>query len=364
MPEHTPPAGVTRELFLEWRAAVRGTLNPQRMTNPVWAWLIQSRLGAWQANARFSGDAKNAPGWCFQRYGQSRTELPDGRTVWIAGEHEDYYDPDFFIYNDVAVVAPDGEIEIFGYAPEAFPPTDFHSATLVDGNIVIVGSLGYPSDRRSGSTQVLTLELDRWRVSQVATQGTGPGWIHDHRASLAEDGRALVISGGKIDRCDGTSVVENIDDWRLSLDNWRWERLTERRWPRFEVYRRDNGQNHLWTMRQALWSQSVRWRDDVKKYQQQLQAELGAPPRLDVVPTLYRPAVPHQELPENDQEHNTYRIRIDGVIVKYVEDRYTIQVTAEGELPGDIVEQLRGDLVDKLAILEQAPIEYRVIPPA
>ena len=83
-----------------------------------------------------------------------------------------------------------------------------------------------------------------------------------------------------------------------------------------------------------------------------------------VVPTLYRPEVPHEALPENDEEHSTYRIRIDGVTVRYVEDMYVIQVTAEGELPGDIVEQLRADLVQKLETVEQAPIEYRVIPPA
>jgi len=363
MSKHTPPAGITRELFLEWRAAVRGTLNPQPMTNPVWAWLIQSRLDSWQANKMFSGDTGDRPGWCFQRYGQSQTVLPDGRTVWIAGEHEDSYDPDFFIYNDVVVVAPGGEIEVFGYAPEAFPPTDFHSASLVDGNIVIVGSLGYPSERRAGTTQVLTLELDRWRVSQVTTQGAGPGWIHEHRASLADDGRALIISGGTVDPCDGTSLVENIDEWRLNLDDWRWERLTQRRWPRFEVYRRDNRQNHLWTMRQALSSTSARLHDYVKKCEQQLQSELGAPARLDVVPNLNRPEVPHEELPQNEKEYKVHRIRIDGVTVRYVEDSYGIQVTAEGELPTDVVEQLRADLVQKLETLEQTPIEFRVIPP-
>jgi len=59
--------------------------------------------------------------------------LPDGREVLIAGEHEDYYDPDFFIYNDVVVRAPDGKFAIYGYSKEAFPPTDFHTATLLPG---------------------------------------------------------------------------------------------------------------------------------------------------------------------------------------------------------------------------------------
>src|SRR5438046_2449670 len=33
---------VTRELFLKWRSPRFGTLNPQRMNNPVWEWLAKS----------------------------------------------------------------------------------------------------------------------------------------------------------------------------------------------------------------------------------------------------------------------------------------------------------------------------------
>ena len=45
----------------------------------------------------------DGPVWCFSRFGTSLTELPDGRFVQIGGEHEDFYDPDFCIYNDVTV---------------------------------------------------------------------------------------------------------------------------------------------------------------------------------------------------------------------------------------------------------------------
>jgi hypothetical protein len=102
MTDSTPPVGITPEMLRKWRTPIRGALNPQLMTNPVWKWLIESRLHAHQANALFSGDSmtSEAPVWCFDRFGQSCTPLPDGRTVWIAGEHEDYYHPDFFIYND------------------------------------------------------------------------------------------------------------------------------------------------------------------------------------------------------------------------------------------------------------------------
>jgi hypothetical protein len=158
MIDRTPPPEVTAELFEQWRLAVRGTLNPQRITNPVWKWLIESRLWPFSASQRFANNiaASVHPSWCFDRYGQSQTKLGDGRTVWIAGEHEDHYDPDFFIYNDVVVISPAGEIEILGYSPETFPPTDFHSATLVDAHLVLVGS----TDTRARS---LADDADEWR---------------------------------------------------------------------------------------------------------------------------------------------------------------------------------------------------------
>ncbi len=47
----------------------------------------------------------------FERFGQSKTITLDGRTIHIGGEHEDHYDPDFFIYNGVN---PGGFIMIHG----------------------------------------------------------------------------------------------------------------------------------------------------------------------------------------------------------------------------------------------------------
>jgi hypothetical protein len=67
---------------------------------------------------------------------------------WSRGEHEDHYDPDFFIHNDVVVRTPDGEVAIYGYPTEVFLPTDFHTATLLPASIVLIGSLGY---RKAGS---------------------------------------------------------------------------------------------------------------------------------------------------------------------------------------------------------------------
>lgn len=69
------------------------------------------------------------PVWSFDRFGQSATRRADGRLVLIAGEHEDRYDPDFRIYNDVTVLDGRGGAQHFLSPAEVFPPTDVHSAT-------------------------------------------------------------------------------------------------------------------------------------------------------------------------------------------------------------------------------------------
>src|SRR5687767_3229572 len=51
--DEPPPPSLTRELFLEWRSPRPGTANPERMNNPIWEWLIQSRWNAWLINQHF-----------------------------------------------------------------------------------------------------------------------------------------------------------------------------------------------------------------------------------------------------------------------------------------------------------------------
>ncbi len=357
---------VTPELFLKWRAPRLGTSNPERMNNPVWEWLIKSRANAFVVNERLKGPSpfEAGPGWCFDRFGQSSNQLPDGRVVFIAGEHEDSYDPDFYIYNDVVVQHPDGRIEIYGYPRDIFPPTDFHSATLVSNRIVLIGNLGYPDKRAPGRTQVIALDLDTLSISTLQTSGMSPGWIQRHKATLADDGRSILIQGGKLDRGDpDKSLVENIDDWKLHLSDWRWERLTERRWPRWEVRRKDGERNHLFDYQQAVWAKKI---PELGKAGQELnknlkiptaEEELGKPLDLELFDHLYKPTVAHEVVVKSEDEYNVVRVKIEGVLVRYVEEMDNIQMTVEGDLPQHTLDALTRDLLDKLSVLENAPCE-------
>lgn len=357
------PSDVTRDSFSEWRGPKRGSANPEKMNNPVWRWLIKTRLAAYTANKAMNGPPSDQAGpcWCFDRFGQSKTALPDGRTVLIGGEHEDYYDSDFYIYNDVVVLSASGGVDIYGYPEDVFPPTDFHTATLLGNTMLLIGGLSYPEHRRDGYTQVMRLDLETFKLSRVETTGERPGWINGHAAEIEDNGEWIRISGGCVEAYNGAWYLENIDTWRLNIHTLSWERLTAKNWIRFEVRREDKAMMHLWSLRQLLWSRDFRQEDFDDKNTAMTQ-ELGGEPRLDEITSLYQPDVADEVLPEDDDEYGTYRIRLGDVVVRYVEDNFDIRVTVEGTLPDETVQQLKSNLIRKLARLERTSMKCRDIP--
>lgn len=196
-------------------------------------------------------DYGGPPIWCFSRFGHSLTKLPDGSFVQIAGEHEDSYDPDFMIYNDVVVHHPDStpenpKFEIYGYPEDVFPPTDFHTATYVPKHkaIYIIGNNGTMGDDikariQGGETPIYRLDVETWSINAVTTQGNGPGFIYHHCAELVGDEivirpdpeaykdpdedylrawRSTVEDGEK------SRVEIGVDEeWTLSLDTLTWK---------------------------------------------------------------------------------------------------------------------------------------------
>ena len=165
------------------------------------------------------------PVWCAARFGQSLTLLPDGRAVQIGGEHEDYYDPNFCIYNDVFVHARDGSVAIYGYPESVFPPTDFHTATLVGGYIYVIGSLWYLGTRRPGETPVYRLDIRTLRMGRMEACGEVPGWIYKHRATALKS-HEIRVWGGKVVTANGSgeSHQENTASFVLDLECLAWRR--------------------------------------------------------------------------------------------------------------------------------------------
>ena len=106
---------ITREQFDQQRRPRFGMANPERMAVPFWEWMIRgddqpppddgrvlgelslvmregilkSTYGPYRARDLFQVQLNrdDGPIWTFDRMGQSRIELPDGRLVCVAGEH-------------------------------------------------------------------------------------------------------------------------------------------------------------------------------------------------------------------------------------------------------------------------------------
>ncbi len=217
---------VSAEQFAAGRSPRFGRGNPEIFSEPFWLAMIRAGVSAW-AGARHCapghGKTKH-PGWSAMRFGQSLTRLPDGAVVEIGGEHEDSYDPDFYIYNDVFLHRPDGSITIFGYPERVFPPTDFHTATLLGDWIYIIGGLGYGERRTFDGTPVFRLHLGDFHIEKVDCSGEGPGRIHRHSAFVMNG--SILVGGGLIERKTNEEVatVENETVFSFDPVKLRWKR--------------------------------------------------------------------------------------------------------------------------------------------
>ena len=145
----------------------------------------------------------------------------------VGGEHEDFYDADFCIYNDVFVHSPGGAMAIYGYPEALFPPTDFHTATLLGDVIFVIGSLGYQGRRAYGETPVFRLDLTNFRIDGWKRPATRPAGSTSHRADRAGPRRIRITSGiSRAHQRTGrkcTDLMPGVRPRRMS-GRWSWER--------------------------------------------------------------------------------------------------------------------------------------------
>lgn len=206
-----------------WLHRKLGTCNPDRMNNPFWDLMVRTRANPGPVARAWSLPERKRPAvWCFDRYGSTLNRLPDGRFVEIGGEHEDYYAPNFCIYNDVVVHHPDGSFDLYGYPREVFGATDYHTANLLGDWIYVIGCLGYPIDRRSGETPLYRLNIHTFAMEPLTTTG-GPGWIHRHYARSVDDRTIEVVSGLIV---NGPDAHKNTAVFQLDVITLNWSVVT------------------------------------------------------------------------------------------------------------------------------------------
>lgn len=222
------PLECSKASYLADRYPRFGDANPERIESEFLQAMVTCGGNAYVARQKFDDHDYDQPVWCYDRHGHSLTKLPDGRFVGIAGEHEDHYDPDFCIYNDVLLHDGKGGVAIFCYPETVFPPTDFHTATLVGDQIIIIGSLGYPDDRQLGHTPVFCLDLKTMAIQALKTSGDNPGWISGHHAVINKEHGSIEIHRGQVWRetKDGCDLCPNNHCYSLHLATNTWTRAT------------------------------------------------------------------------------------------------------------------------------------------
>jgi hypothetical protein len=347
---------ISREIFDAQRRPRFGTANPERMRMEFWEWMIRgddqpplddgralgelgwniragklkSGYGPYRARDLFQAPAnrEDGPIWTFERMGRTCTELLGGRLLYIGGENEDFYDPDFCIYSDVIVIDPDGQIEIYGYPKDVFPPTDFHTASLIGNQIIIIGRLGYSDDRRPGHTSVYSLDVTNFRIAQIPTVGEGPGWVFEHEADVSRDGVITIRGGRVVEERDGEQTIwRNFEDFALDSRSGVWRKLTNRNWAQFSIRQEDR----------RLF---VRDREPNRDAQ-------------------YPSGIEYS--PEACDEEGPIRILVEGIPVSIALSVSEVEIVIEGQLPEElakrVAESIRANLeaaIQLPCVLEQA----------
>ncbi len=159
--------------------------------------------------------------WNYRRFGTSATVLPDGGIVFIGGEHEDYYDDDFCIFNDVLHIDKAGKMQLYFYSKADFIPTDFHTATFFEGHIIIIGNLGYQKDRIEGKTPVYLLNLTNFVIQEMDTHGQNPQWLSRHSARLIDE--KIIIWGGQV--FTDNKLSDNNNFYSLDPKSGQWMKI-------------------------------------------------------------------------------------------------------------------------------------------
>lgn len=354
---------ITRQVLEGQQQRRFGTANPEPQPLALWEWIVRAsedaRLRDWsedrdepevghtphQLRVAFGqeGDYSRGPVWNFDRMGATRTPHPDGRIICIAGEHEDHYDPDFCIYNDVIVLDLDGSVAIYGYPEDVFPPTDFHTATLLGDRVIIIGRLGYPGGRRPGATPVFALDLTGYRVEPLPSHGEGPGLIFEHEAEPGPAG--ILIRGGKVWEEEGGAerIRRNFDDFLYDPLTGLWERLTDRRWRQFAI---SNSRNKVFMKGEPFLGccemEGESWK--------------GEGPELPIFGDAFLFISPEALFPRNHEYESVYseefspqeRIFVAGVPVSITVSSFTVDVVIEGPMGEAMAVALARDIKESI----------------
>jgi len=306
---------VKKDDFLEWHSPRYGTDNPTQVDSNFWKQAIAQRHCAYTIEKKYCTEDsfKNYPIWCFERYGQSLNKV-NGKEI----------------------------------PKDIFPPTDFHTATLVDEEtLLIIGSLGYSKDRQTGITPVYSLNINSFQITKVNTTGENPGWIYEHRSIVSKDNKTVKITGGIIQR---EHLWDNLDEWELDLQTSTWSRLSHITWPRWKLTRTDRKRTNFSEIR---FLEMYKDNKDYTEKTKTLSNTLGFNIDEHTLENFYvfNEITSYKVLTETD-EYNIFQVSIDDIVVTFEESSSDITVTVQGALDPNLVTQLQELTLQKFLAIE------------
>ncbi len=354
---------ITRSIFESQRQRRFGASNPERMPLAFWEWMVRGMEDARLRDDWFEeqdptvlghnptavrtyfgqeGDYSKGAIWNFERMGGTRTPHPDGRMICVGGEHEDHYDPDFCIYNDVVILDLDGSIEIYGYPKEVFPPTDFHTATLLGDRLILLGRLGYAGERNPGTTPVFALDLTSYRIEELPSLGELPGWIFGHEAEFLHG--IITIRGGELyEEKDGKALIRrNFDEFAYEIGTGTWKRLTNRKWRQYSISDEDK----------KVFMRGPRFRGccsmEDEPWKEPIEEELEDDTFIYVMPEALFPKSFAYETVASDDPTLGERIIVAGIPVSIQMSAFFVEIVVEGEMNAAMADELAEDIKESI----------------
>jgi hypothetical protein len=129
------------------------------------------------------------------------------------------------------------------------------------------------------------------------------------------------------------------------------------------LVREDDTLNELWSIGQVVQGVKLSRQDEFAESYRAKFATRGHVIDADIYRNRLRPPLDHtvEERDLEGDEYRTHRIRIDGVIIRYVEDMHEIAVTVEGNLRPEKLEILKRHGVETYAKLEGVPYKCMLV---
>ncbi|MCX5469717.1 hypothetical protein [Acinetobacter nematophilus] len=276
------------------------------------------------------------------------TAAPD----WKWYDYNDYYNPNFKIYNDVCINA-DGlkKIELWNYPEEQFPPVYDHD-TVYDKNtnlVYITGGLGSGERQKKNITEIYQLNLETKDIEHVDALGESPLCLHKHHAKMWNYD-LIEMRGGNI--LKNGRAIKNLYVWYFNLKTKTWLKQKHETYQHWLITSSDNNQLFLDISREILKMENENFYpfEFIEEYKQHIFKNYGYLPDYGIYPNLYRPEKQMyvSEATGYNDLYPSYACILNGQVYHCFEGYNRIEIAFQSSTSNEFQEFIIDDLKSKL----------------